>query len=113
MFLLLVFTFSCAEIGDNRSPDDLIPAEQMSAIMADIIIMKNIKRESSYIKEKENLLVQEYLFEKYGIDSLQLANSQSYYAKNPKKYVPIFKMVENHLKKLSDSIEVSMRANEE
>ena len=112
MILLWVFTFSCMETGDNRPPDDLIPPEQMSMIMADIILMKNIKRESSYFKEKNNFLVQEYLYEKYGIDSLQLVTSQSYYAKNPKIYVPIFKMIENHLKNLKDSIDVSMRANE-
>ena len=113
LLLLLLFTFSCSETGDNRPPDDLIPPEQMSRIMADILMMKNIKRESSYIKEKKNLLVPEYLYEKHGIDSLQLATSQSYYDKNPKKYVPIFKLLENHLKKLKDSIQESMRASEE
>ena len=71
------------------------------------------KKLKSYIKEKKNLLVPEYLYEKHGIDSLQLATSQSYYAKNPKKYVPIFKLLENHLKKLKDSIQESMRASEE
>ena len=45
MVLLLLFTFSCSETGDNRPPDNLIPPEQMSRIMADILMMKNIKRE--------------------------------------------------------------------
>lgn len=110
---LLLFTFSCSETEDNRPTDNLIPPEQMIRIMADILMMKNIKSEYSYIKEKKNLLVPEYLYEKYGIDSLQLATSQSYYAKNPKKYVPIFKLLENHLKRLKDSIQESMRASDE
>ena len=113
MVFFLLFTLSCSDTEDNRPPEDLIPPEQMSRIMADILMMKNIKSEYSYIKEKKNLLVPEYLFEKHGIDSLQLATSQSYYAKNPKKYVPIFKLLENHLKKLKDSIQESIRASEE
>tara|TARA_B100000579_G_scaffold399892_2_gene381139 strand:+ start:519 stop:878 length:360 start_codon:yes stop_codon:yes gene_type:complete len=113
IFLLSFIIFSCKEIGENRSPDDLIPPEQMSEVMVDIILMKNIKREFSYIKNKKNLLVPEYLFEKYGIDSLKLAVSQSYYAKNPKKYIPVFKMVQIRLKKLRDSIEKTLRAHEE
>tara|TARA_B100001175_G_scaffold310808_1_gene314367 strand:+ start:6976 stop:7335 length:360 start_codon:yes stop_codon:yes gene_type:complete len=113
IFLLSIITFSCKEIVENRSPDDLIPPEQMSKVMADIILMKNIKRESSYIKNKKNLLVPEYLYEKYEIDSLKLAVSQSYYAKNPKKYIPVFKMVEIRLKMLRDSIEKTLRAVEE
>ena len=113
MVFFLLFTLSCSETEDNRPPEDLIPPEQMSRIMADILMMKNIKSEYSYIKEKKNLLVPEYLYEKHGIDSLKLATSQSYYAKNPKKYVPIFKLLENHLKKLKDSIQESIRASEE
>jgi len=113
ILLLLAMLFSCTKFGDNRPPDNLIPPEQMSDIVVDIILMKNIKRNDYAIKEKKNLLVPEYLYEKHGIDSLQLATSQSYYAKNPKKYVPIFKLLENHLKKLKDSIQESMRASEE
>ena len=81
--------------------------------MVDIILMKNIKREASYFVDKKDLLVAEYLYEKYGIDSIQLASSQSYYAKNPKKYVPIFKMIQLELTRLNDSINESMRVKEE
>ena len=60
---------------------------------------------------KKNLLVAEYLYEKHGIDSAQLASSQSYYAKNPKKYVPIFKKIQLELDRLNDSIPVNQCAS--
>lgn len=104
IFLILIGVFSCTDLADNRPPDDLIPPEKMSQVMLDIILMKNIKRESSYIPEKKNLLVAEYLYEKHGIDSAQLASSQFYYAKNPKKYIPIFKEVQAQLQKINDTI---------
>ena len=112
IILLFYFTLSCVETGENSPPDDLIPPDHMSAVMVDILIMKNIKREYAYIKEKQNLLASEYIYDKHKIDSQQLARSQSYYAKNPKKYFTIFKMVQNHLKKLNDSIQESLRATE-
>lgn len=112
IFLLSFITFSCTETGDNRPPDDLIPPQQMSEVLVDIILMKNIKRNSSFIEDKKQLLVPQYLYDKYGIDSLQLASSQSYYAKNPKKYVPVFKLVNARLKKLNDSVQEAMRIEE-
>ena len=112
IFLLSLITFSCIETGQNRPPDDLIPPQKMSQILADIILMKNIKRNNSFIKDKKGLLVPKYLYDKYGIDSLELASSQSYYAKNPKKYLPIFKLVQTQLKKLNDSIQETMRMEE-
>ena len=57
---------------DNSPPDNLISPDQMSVVMLDIILMKNIKRESYNVLEKKDLLVAEYLYEKYGIDSAQL-----------------------------------------
>ena len=111
--MLMFILFSCSNTGDNRPPENLIPPDQMSMVMLDIILMKNIKRESYNVLEKKDLLVAEYLYEKYGIDSAQLASSQSYYAKNPKKYLPIFEKVKMKFKKLNDSIQQTMRIREE
>ena len=49
--------FSCTESLQNRPPDDLIPPQQMSQILSDIILMKNIKRNNSFIKDKKQLFV--------------------------------------------------------
>ena len=111
--LLVIIVFSCSKTGDNSPPDNLISPDQMSMVMLDIILMKNIKRESYNVLENKDLLVVEYLYEKYGIDSAQLASSQSYYAKNPKEYLPIFKKIKMKLNKLNDSIQQTMRIREQ
>ena len=111
-FLMSLVIFSCTESLQNRPPDDLIPPQQMSQILSDIILMKNIKSNNSFIKDKKQLLVPQYLYDKYGIDSSQLASSQSYYAKNPKRYLPVFKLVQTQLKKLNDSIQERIRKEE-
>ena len=111
--MLMFILFSCSNTGDNRPPENLIPPDQMSMVMLDIILMKNIKRESYNVLEKKDLLVAEYIYEKYGIDSAQLASSQTYYAKNPKEYLPIFKNIKMKLNKLNDSIQQTVRIREE
>ncbi len=108
IFLLLFVVFSCTGSGRGKTPENIISPQQMSDIMVDIVLMKNIKRNRFAIKEKQNLLVDQYLYDKYGIDSFQLAISQEYYAKNPKKYIPIFKEVQNKIKKIKDSLQVIM-----
>ena len=63
----------------------------MSKIMLDVILIKNIKRNGYEIKEKRDLLVDQYILHKYGIDSLQLNKSLDFYSKNlhifPKKTI--------------------------
>ncbi|MEK9602921.1 MAG: DUF4296 domain-containing protein [Flavobacteriaceae bacterium] len=113
IILILFLVFSCTEIGDNKPPDNLIPPEQMSDIMMDIILMKNIKRNNYAPKEKKYLLTDQYLYDKYGIDSLQLANSQEFYTKNPKKYIPIFKQVQIKIEKIKDSVQNIMSQSED
>ena len=43
-------------------------------------------------------------FIKYGVDSLQLTQSESYYSKIPKIYLKIYNNVEKRLKKTKDSL---------
>mgnify|MGYP002212604935 CR=1 FL=1 len=80
--------------------------------MFDVILMKNIKKTGYAIKEKEAFLVDQYILNKYGVDSLQFQSSQDYYSKNPKEYIPIFKKVQAKLVRHRDSLqEVEIQRN--
>ncbi len=100
--------FACTEYGDNKPPKNLIPAEQMSEITLDIILMKNIKRNVSNDQGVKKFRIDQYLFDKYQIDSLQLASSQAYYSKNPKIYLPIVNGAYEKIKKIQDSTQKIM-----
>jgi len=97
--------FSCSQLKDRNPPDNLVGQELMSKIMLDVILMKNIKRNGYEIKEKRNLLVDQYILHKYGIDSLQLNKSLDFYSKNPKKYTYIFEIIQSRLNELRDSLQ--------
>ena len=106
--------FSCSQLKDRNPPDNLVGQELMSKIMLDVILMKNIKRNGYAIKEKRNLLVDQYILQKYDIDSIQLNKSQDFYSKNPKEYTYIFEIIQSKLNELRDSlqnIEIEKRLN--
>ena len=97
--------FSCSHLKDINPPDNLIGQELMSKIMLDVMLMKNINRNGYAIKEKRNILVDQYILQKYGVDSLQFYQSQDFYSKNPKEYTYIFEKVQSKLNELRDSLQ--------
>ena len=97
--------FSCQDLNDASTSKDLIGHELMSEIKLDVILIKNIKRNGYAIEEKRNFLVDQYILNKYGIDSLQFATSIDYYSKNPKEYTYIFEVIQTNLSRLRDSIQ--------
>jgi len=105
IFLLSFLLFACTEYGDNKPPNNLIPPEQMSKITLDIVLIKNIKRNAYSNQKLKAFRTDQYLFDKYQIDSQQLTSSQEYYAKNPKAYIPIVKEAQEMINKIEDSIQ--------
>ena len=105
IIILFLFLFSCLQLRETNPPKNLIEQELMSKIMLDVILMKNIKRNGYAVKEKRNLLVDQYILQKYGVDSLQFNTSKSFYSKNPKEYIYVFEVIEAKLNELRDSIQ--------
>ncbi|GLB48495.1 DUF4296 domain-containing protein [Neptunitalea lumnitzerae] len=95
-------------------PDDLIPANTMEKIIYDLSMLNALKAVESDVLEKNNIDAQQYLFEKYKIDSLQFANSSVYYAsKNPEEYGKMYERVKFRIEKqldiVKDSIDLARR----
>ena len=105
IIILFLFFFSCFQLRETNPPENLIEQELMSKIMLDVMLMKNINRNGYAIKEKRNILVDQYILQKYGVDSLQFNQSQDFYSKNPKEYTYIFEKVQSKLNELRDSLQ--------
>ncbi len=109
-FGLLVL--GCAEQQVPR-PENLIPQTRMADILYDIAVLHAI--DGSYPKALKNseISVMAFVYEKYGIDSLQLTQSDLYYASRPVEYEAIYKAVEDRVAHQRDSINDVVRgANE-
>ncbi|WP_282053615.1 DUF4296 domain-containing protein [Maribacter luteus] len=99
----VLFFFSCSE-KLIKKPDDLIPKDQMVNILNDMAILNAAKNANESKLIENNIEPTNYIFEKYGIDSLQFVNSDNYYASLPREYEEIYKQVEELLDKEKERV---------
>jgi hypothetical protein len=87
-----------------EEPENLIPRDQMADILYDMALLDAIENSHPKVLEANDLRVMEFLYEKYGIDSLQFVQSDRYYASLPGEYLRIYESVEERLTRNRDSI---------
>ena len=94
-----------------EEPENLIPKGKMADILYDMALLDAIDNSYPQVLEENDLEAMEYLYDKYGIDSLQFVRSDLYYASIPAEYQKIYEAVEERLTKKRDSIsEIIMQA---
>jgi len=108
-FILTVLLFlSCQEIQRPKKPENLISKQDMMQILADVYV-SNASRSGSNNKiiRRHGIDLDSLLKAKHQLDSLQFAESNTYYASNLKLYSEIITGVQEileHKKKHIDSI---------
>ena len=100
-FYILIFIsfFGCNSINRPKKPKDLISTEKMSAIMYDLYILNAAKGVNKKVLELNGIMPLEYVYKKHGVDSLQFAESNTYYAYDTKIYSEIVHKVKADLEK--------------
>ena len=89
---------SCSEKLMEK-PDDLIAKKEMADILFDLAVINAVKSTDIAILRDNNIDPTEYVFTKYGIDSVQFVESDRYYASIPSEYKAIYESVESKLEK--------------
>ncbi|MFK8272805.1 DUF4296 domain-containing protein [Capnocytophaga canimorsus] len=96
LFLILTL-FGCRQ-NIIPKPENLISERQMEKIMYDLTLLDAIKSTDYTYMEQQKTNFTQLIYEKYAIDSLQLAESMVYYASIPKVYNRMMNSVEQRLK---------------
>lgn len=94
LICLLFSFFSCGNAVEK--PKNLIERDKMVDILYDIALLEAIKTQNingGISNKKAN----EFLYKKYKIDSLQLAESNKYYATDVEEYKKMFGEVKSRL----------------
>ncbi len=98
--ILVIAIFLCFMACKKREkPKDLIPKEKMEAILYDLYIISAAKGVNKKLLEENGLNPNQYILEKYQIDSLQFATSNNYYTYTPKEYLVMIDSVKARLEK--------------
>ncbi len=113
---ILVMTALCI-ISCGRDvvekPENLIEKDVMIDIYYDISILNSLKSTGADKLESIDLQPDEFLFEKYGIDSTQLSKSSIYYTSNANLQLEMFTEVEQRLQRLKDTVEARRNKREQ
>ncbi len=97
---------SCQNIEEVKKPDNLISEDKMVEVLTELNLLNSAKNYNKRILEETGLQPDTYLYSKYKIDSLQLAESTTYYAKKYDKFDGIYQKVKQNLEGMKAKLEV-------
>lgn len=104
-FLFALFLLSCQDLENMDRPKDLIAKQKMVEVLTDLSLLNSAKNYNKKFLEESGLKPDEYLYQKYDIDSVQLAHSTRYYARNYTEFEEIYRQVQENLQKIKDDLE--------
>lgn len=93
-----------------KKPDLLIEKSKMIDIMYDLALLEAIKYQNPAVLDSNQIRPKQFIYKKYKIDSLQLAQNNKYYAADYKSYKVMFesvvKRIENEKKRVNAVIKL-------
>ena len=105
IFIFSLLLVSCQNVEKVKAPENLISEAKMAEVLTDLSLLHSARNYNKRILEATGLKPEEYLYEKHGIDSIQLAQSNDYYSKNYDKLESIYKRVRVNLEKMQIDLE--------
>jgi len=114
---ILVLIVCCVIFSCNekliKAPENLIEKEAMIDILYDIAVITAAKSISIEVLRRNNIETMDYIYTKYGIDSIQFVASDTYYASRPEEYLEIYTVVESRLNEEKQEWEDKKKLQEE
>jgi hypothetical protein len=98
--LIFVILASCQNIEKTPKPKDLISEDKMVEVLTDMTLMQSARNFNKQQFEKTGFTPKNFIYEKYGIDSLQFERSNNYYAEKYTIYEGVYRRVKDSLEVL-------------
>lgn len=113
--ILILFGLLLLSCGEEviKKPDNLIPKEKMVDILHDLALLNAAKKSIRPILDYKETNVMDFIYEKHQIDSVQLAQSDLYYASIPLEYQSIYEQVDKILERKKDELESTTKMKNE
>ena len=100
----MVFS-ACQSVEETKKPDNLIAEDKMVEVLTEISIMTSARNFNKRKFEATGIKPEEYIYEKFGIDSLQFERSNAFYAANYMQYENIYRQVKENLQGMKDKLD--------
>ena len=113
--LLAILTLLGCKDDLVKKPDVLIDKSKMMDIMYDLALLEAIKYQNPAVLDSNQIRPKQYIYKKYKIDSLQLAQNNVYYAADYKSYKVMFeevvKRIANEKKRANATVKLEQKKN--
>ncbi len=99
-WLILIFAIglgACQNVQKPEKPKNLIGKDKMIDVLTEAYLTNAARSINNNSILEEGIKMDSLLYSKFGIDSLQFAKSNAYYAADVNMYIDIFKEVETRL----------------
>lgn len=110
LYFFVLSVVSCNQKAADK-PDNLIAEDKMAEILYELSVI-NASRSFRTSNANEVMDINATFFDFHGIDSLQFAVSNAYYASQPKQYLKIVERAEDLLEAQKDSL-VGIKKNQQ
>lgn len=97
IFVLLALLAACQDVQRMKKPKDLIPRDKMVDVLVEVSLLQAARNYNKGMLEEKGINPENYIWEKYDIDSLQFAQSSQYYAENYRQYEQIYSRAKEQL----------------
>jgi len=94
---LTLLLASCYDVEKLKKPENLIPKDKMVEVIVDLSIFNSAKGINKRTLEIKGVNLEQNIYKKHNIDSLQFVNSNNYYAHNVNEYEAIYNQVKDSL----------------
>jgi hypothetical protein len=110
-FLAILTLLGCKE-DLVKQPKHLIERAQMVNIMYDLSLLEAVKYQNPAVLDSNQIRPKQFIYKKYKIDSLQLAQNNVYYAADYKNYKIMFDEVVKRIEKDKKKVSTLLKAEE-
>ncbi len=96
ILVVLSILFSCKE-KLIEPPSDLISEAKMTEILYDLALINGLRSTDDRLLKRHEIETMPYIYEKYGVDSLQFVHSDQYYASVPEIYQKMYESIQQRI----------------
>lgn len=110
-FILIILLWSCQDIKYPEKPKDLIAKDKMVDILTEAYLANAARSIDNKKIMASGINMDSIFYRKFGVDSLQFAKSNAYYAADVNVYLTLFQDVENRLNAMEQNLDSIRKAS--
>ena len=103
---------SCQDVKFPEKPKNLISIDTMELILIDTYLLNASRNLNNHIIKKNKVALDSLIYKKYGIDSLQFAQSNAYYSLDNLVYTQLLENVQSELQIRKERLDTLLKKHE-